>query len=235
MDSPGLRGNDRGGEPRRRLFPPPPGWAGSGLAPLPGNRLLPASLAGVACSDVRRARCTSGPRGFCQLRAGRPGRPRMGPWPGLAHVGASRLAAAAWAGWLWRPWPGHRLEVHSRVSPFHALGRGPRRLPCFPRGWSPAAFGSAEMMDAERCVWVGQTRHNYRAVQLLVGAQPVLLSDRPSISFSVFVTGSCAAAFVGPSMTFSLHCLLLFTWFLLVPWFTLLNSATCLCSGFFCS
>lgn len=60
------------------------------------------------------------------------------------------------------------------------------------------------MVDAEQCVCGGgvggEARHIYKAVQRVVGTQHLLLSDRPSRSFLVFVTGCYAPALVGPKV-----------------------------------
>lgn len=52
------------------------------------------------------------------------------------------------------------------------------------------------------CVWGGgvEAHQIYKAVQRVVGTQHLLLSDRPSHSFLVFVTGCYAPALVGPKV-----------------------------------
>lgn len=93
--------------------------AGSGLAPLPGNRLPRAPLAAVARSDAdaRGAR-----RDHAVSRSERAG---LGRWGQVlaARPGARwALAGRRRPGWpVAGPWLGHRLEVRSRVSPFHGL------------------------------------------------------------------------------------------------------------------
>lgn len=55
------------------------------------------------------------------------------------------------------------------------------------------------MVDRAVCVGVCQARHNYEAVQCLIGVQRLSLSEGPSHSLLAFLT-ECAATLMGPTM-----------------------------------